>query len=156
MKIYSCIPIMFFFTSCYSQQHEANCYANQLDSLKRTVIYTDVKNKALDTLHSWISSGIMASGIPPLRNGFEWKIDDAIFFNKNRTRVILLIIEKDTVFNSKSDYIQFYFGIRTKQDWRFYFKSLLAMYIPRKINAENIPHSFEELSVIGTEQVLKE
>ncbi len=98
----------------------------------------------------------MASGIPPLRNGFEWKIDDAVFLNSNKTRVIFLILEKDTVFNAKSDYLQFYFGIRTKNNWQFYFKSLPTMYIPKKLNGEYGAHSFEELSAIGIEQVLKE
>ena len=147
---------MFFFTSCFSQNHKANCYANQLDSLKSTVVYADVKSKALDSLQSWIKSGIMASGIPPLRDGIEWKMDDAIFFNEKRTRVIFLILERDTVSSSKSDYVRFYFGVQTKQNWQFYFKSLPLMYIPRKPNDENRAQGFEELSAIGIEQVLKE
>lgn len=156
MKIYIYALTIFFFTSCYSQQHKTNCYNSQLDSLKNTVLYNNVKTRALDSLNSWINVGIMASGIPPLRDRLEWKIDDAIFFNKKRTRVIVMILERDTSINSKADYIAFYFGIQINQNWQFYFKSLPLLYMPRKLNYENTTQSFEELSSRGIEQVLKE
>ncbi len=155
MKVFIYSFVTFFFASC-SAQHRDNCYSAQLDSLKATAIYNEVNNKALDSLKSWINSGITASGIPPMRNGFEWKIDEAIFFNQKKTRVLFLILAKDTVFNSKSDYIHIYLGIKKKQDWQFYYKSLPTLYIARKADAESTPHSFEELSAIGVEQVLKE
>lgn len=156
MKIFKYALLLIVFSRCAAQQQQLGCYETQLAALKQTLLYTDVKSQALDSLHSWINNGIMASGIPPLRNGFEWKIDDAIFFNSNKTKVIFLILEKDTVSNAKSDYLQFYFGVRIKQHWQFYFKSLLTMYIPRKQNEEYKAHSFEELSATGIKQVLQE
>lgn len=154
MKVFIYSFVIFFFASC-SAQHKKDCYNTQLDSLKATAIYGEVKNKALDSLQSWVNSGIMASGIPRLRNRLKWRIDDAIFFNQKKDRVIFMILESDTVLGSKADYIHFYLGIKKKQDWQFYFKSLPLMYIARKTENENA-HNFEELSAIGVEQVLKE
>lgn len=156
MKMVKYAILLIVFSKCAAQQQQLSCYGTQLGALKKTLLYKDAKRQALDSLHSWINNGIMASGIPPLRNGFDWKIDDAVFFNENKTRVIFLILERDTVFKAKSDYLQFYFGIRTKQRWQFYFKSLLTIYIPRKLNDEYRAQSFEELSRTGIEQVLKE
>jgi hypothetical protein len=155
MKVFRYSFIIFIFTSC-SAQHKKDCYNTQLDSLKAKAIYGEVKSKALDSLQSWINSGITASGIPPLRNRLKWKIDDAIFFNQKQTRVIFMILERDTVLGSKADYIDFFIGLKAKQDWCFYFKSVPSMYIARKLDNESTPHSFEELSAIGVEQVLKE
>ena len=155
MKVFRYCLIVLFFASC-SAQNKIECYKTQLDSLKATAIYNEVKSKSFDSLQSWINNGITASGIPPLRNRVTWKIDDAIFFNQEKTRVIFMILERDTVLGAKADYINFFIGIKAKQDWHFYFKSLPSMYIARKSDNESTPHSFEELSDIGIEQVLKE
>jgi hypothetical protein len=155
VKAFGYSIFVFFFAGC-SAQNSKNCYYSLLDSLKTTAIYLEVKNKAYDSLHSWIDEGIMSSGIPPLRTRVKWKIDDAVFFNQSKNRVIFMILERDTVSDSKGDYINFFIGVKTKQDWQFYFKSLPSMYIARKADNENKVHSFEELSAIGVEQALKE
>ena len=79
----------------------SNCYFDQLNSLKGTAIYSDVKSQALDSLQSWVNSKIIASGIPPLRKRIEWRIDDAVFFNSKKTRVIFMILERDTALIQK-------------------------------------------------------
>lgn len=145
--------LLIVFSRCAAQPQQLSCFKTQLDSLKKTSLYNEVKSQALDSLNSWVNSKIMAIGIPPLRKDVEWKLDDVIFFNKEGTKAMVLILEKETASNSKLDAVKYILGNLEKNNWQFYFKTLPVLYIPRP---EGTALDFTSISAFGVKKVLKD
>ena len=97
---------MILFLGCHGRQAQLDFFNKSLTALKNDKTYQEVKKDSKDTLGSWIKAGIQAAGIPPLRGPVAFKF----FFNSQKSRCILLILEIDPSENATLDIIQLMFG----------------------------------------------
>ena len=66
------------------------CYADSLKNLQNEPVYNEVMSQFADTFKI-MKSDKRYFGAPP---GFDNKIDEAIFFNKNKTECLLIVLQK--------------------------------------------------------------
>jgi hypothetical protein len=81
-----------FFTNCTGNSikeidSKNECYSEKLENLKKTQVYNEVFTQFSKDFDS------LKKEMPELRLR-PYKIDDAIFFNKNKNECILLILQK--------------------------------------------------------------
>src|SRR5262249_39739197 len=90
------------------------CYQEKLDKIKNGSIYKEVFSQFKDTLHLLICQ----SGVFGVAGYSENKPDDAIFFNKDSTKCLLLILQK-TKRNDLFGNARIVGGSRYGQKWLF-------------------------------------
>jgi len=123
------------------KQAYLNCFATYHDSISKLAIYKEVKQKFTDSLNSWIALSLAPKG------NFEgdiWKVEDAIFFNGDKTKCILLIsvLAIDSV--KKYDMVKINVGEIINGNWHFYYKSYPAEYYFRD-NNYNKPYTAQQI-----------
>jgi hypothetical protein len=140
---------------CKSGNEQLQHFNAELKNLEKTEKYKVVKKLANDTLQKWINSDITSTGIPPLRTFIKWKLDDAIFFNEDKNRCIILILERDTTPYAKLDAVKLLLADYNLNHWNFYFQSLPALFYQRNESKAN-GYNFDELSALVRKDILKE
>jgi hypothetical protein len=133
-----------FLSSCLHGKKEIifkknDCYSKKLERLATDTLYLSVYSQFVDSFESLKKS----EKILQFR---ENKIDHAIFFNKNRDKCILLILQKssDTILFGYGRAVE---GIRVNKGWQF---SLSREYIFDKDYLKLFnDNSFDNISMIA-------
>jgi hypothetical protein len=96
------------------------CFQSELKKLKLTVDYINIIGSLSDTLNSWIERDI--KGVRYFKKN-EFKISDAVFFNKDKSKCLLLyaIVNQDT--SVAHDEVQIVAAEKINNAWQFYIQS---------------------------------
>ena len=73
------------------RQTKMNCHADKLKEIKELSLYKEVMNQFVDTFKI-MKNDKRYFGAPP---GFDNKVDEAIFFNKNKTECLLIVLQRN-------------------------------------------------------------
>lgn len=141
------------------------CYLESLNEIQQKPVYNTVRNALQDTLDAWMSRKL--NGIRSLKHS-EWKIDEAVFFNNECDKAILLVLNRDTQkivnFRTKEnpelraptqDNIETVFAYIENGNWQFYTYTMPTIVVIREQYGKKDPMTFEELSKIGRKEVLQ-
>ncbi len=156
------LAILMFMNSCKSQQNKQNDFFIKTIREKRYSNESELLVRQFeDTLKNWININI--ESVQVLKS-LKWCIDKAVFFDEQKHKAIILILEKDTsqylekrfdydeLELTSFDYIKLIYANKTKDSWDFYYKSLPLLVIPR--NRISTPNTFNELSTFGRIEIL--
>ncbi len=148
--IFSC-----FSFSCENTQKKANntaIYSQYLRTSENVIgkgEYYLIREMAVDTLNSWINRKIDFWQYEKI--GYTVKIDSLICFNKERNKLITVLLAKTLNKNSSIDGVHFFYGVKIKEKW--YFFSGPTMYIPRNKDSLQTPTSFTKLHKIAMQEI---
>ena len=153
------------FTGCSGQQEQLNCFNNYVKTNEKDPLFGDLKNGLTDTLNVWINKRIKKTKI---FQQLIWHVDEAIFISPEKDKAIMLILEQDTAkyiskdlepdrsIRTSFDYVELIYANKEIDGWHYYYQSMPSMVIPRPSNNKENPISFENLSEIGRNNVLKD
>lgn len=137
---------------CKSAEEQQLCLKDYINEVKGTPEYISVRSAAKDTVSSWISKDVKFFG--HLDTDTMWKIDNAIFFNEDRSKALLLLLKVYTKSNPKMDFVEMLAAEKRDESWHFYSQGFPSIALPRKLNS-NQPHTFEKLSEISREELIR-
>ena len=123
---------------------QLKCFNEYIEEIKKEKEYTIVKQGLTDTLNAWIERGLYEVQYFKV-NKPKWKIDDAVFFNKDKTKCLLLILIQDGDIQSNEDYIKIIGAEKINEKWQYYYVSYVDYIYLRENNNYQV-HSFEYLS----------
>jgi hypothetical protein len=85
----------------------------------------------------------------------NWKVDDAVFFDKKKEKALLLLIvqPKDSLY--PADYVKTIGAEKINGEWVFYYISYADIEYFRIKNG-NLPYSFVHLSKSGREELIND
>ena len=140
------------FYSCISPAGQQQCLNNYLSEIKNSPDYNKIRSAAKDSVTYWATLNIENFyGI----NSTKWEIDSAVFFNEDKSKALLLLLEIDTVSTAKLDYINLIAAEKKGADWHFYTEGMHLIYLDRERNKNGRPFTFKELSERGRYQLIR-
>jgi hypothetical protein len=137
--------------SCNSKKFEQKCVAEYFAKVNSTDEYEAIKEAAIDTLTKWQNMNIRYA-ITLKRN--SWRVDDFIFFNKNKSRALLILLKVDKDINAVLDFAEMLAAERKDGQWFFYSASMPTMGFNRE-RKEMKEYTYEELSKGMLQKVLR-
>jgi hypothetical protein len=148
-----CILILVLFTliSC-GQTKSDTAFQNYLNSIQNSKDYVEIRIKLKDSIQSWIDRQLYEL---LFYKNLNWKIDDAVFFDKDKKKALLLILAqvKDSLY--PHDYVKIVGAEKISGSWEFYYPSYPVVIHNRDIN-KNKPYSFEQLSISGRNELTED
>ncbi|MBK6482162.1 MAG: hypothetical protein IPG01_03280 [Chitinophagaceae bacterium] len=116
------IQVIWITPSCSQMKEEKQlkCFHEEVEKLKPTFEYMNVMKNFQDTLNSWIERDIKA--VRYLKRE-EWKISEAVFFNKDKSKCLLLYATIDPDTSAVHDEVQIVGAEKISNAWQFYIQS---------------------------------
>jgi hypothetical protein len=154
-KVMPCTLILLVLLCLYSCSTEKSKTANfdrLLTNYKLSPAYADVKNTAKQDLEKWIQADLEEVHI---LTECKWKLSDDVFFNTKKNRAYLLLLIQDNNKSAELDYVYIMYAAREDTKWNVYFSSLPSYVFPRARFGSNKTISFEQLSKISRNELLK-
>jgi hypothetical protein len=146
------ILITFLNLRCKSTNGQQHCLEDNIKEIKATSEYNSIRSAARDTISKWATLNIKTFyGI----NRTEWELDSAVFFNKDKSKALLLLLEVDTVLTAKLDYIKLLAAEKKGDNWYFYAQSMHFIIYDREENPQGRPYTFPELSLKGRYELIR-
>ncbi|MEA5139520.1 hypothetical protein [Arcicella rigui] len=155
---YLYILLVLFCNACNNENNKLECYQLLLTKLKNEKKYNEVMSTAMINLPNIVNSDSKRKLNDP--SYIETTlIDDAVFFNTNRNKCLLLVLQK-TSKDLKLDQVLIIQGTYNRNKWEFSYDRLPL--VPEVIYSVNktikggkpISNSFEYLSNEGRKFVL--
>jgi len=141
-----------FIFGCTSNEqvlrHAKNeCYADSLKNLQNEPVYNEVMSQFVDTFKIMKSDKRYFGASP----GFDNKVDEAIFFNKNKTECLLVVLQK-SIYDLVFGQARMIRGVLQGKKWVF---KTSTEYIFEKSYYKFYPeNSFESISKLARYNVL--
>ncbi|WP_158799334.1 hypothetical protein [Pedobacter sp. L105] len=148
------IIVYIFSTGCEHKKNKEVMFEEQLKQLRGNKTYQDVLVTANKSLNKWLADGLEDVLV---LNDYNWKVDDAVFFNSKKNRCYLLLIIQDKDLNATLDYIYVMYGALEHGKWTIYFEGLPGLVFPRDRYSKNknAPIPLDTLSKAGREEALR-
>lgn len=153
------IFLLVLFSNCKNTPaNKIECYASSLRKLQKERIYDDVIKSASYSLVNLKNR----DGKRPYKDSsiiVSSEIDKTIFFNKDRNKCLLLMLQK-TSSDLKIDQVQIVQGTLKNNSWTFSYDRLpdipeITLTVKKHIqNKKSINNTFNYLSIAGQEFVL--
>lgn len=148
-----CVGLLFilFYSSLSCGQTTSNkAFENYLNSIYNSKDYREIKSRLHDSVQSWIDRELYELLFYKKLN---WKIDDAVFFDRTKEKALLLILAQVRDPRHPNDYIKIVGAEKINGNWEFYYASYPVVEHNRKDNGNNI-YSFEQLSQSGRHELI--
>lgn len=126
------------------QAQKLKCFNQYLEEVKKDKEYEIVRQGLVDTLNAWIERGLYEVQYFKV-NKPTWKVDDAVFFNRSKTKCLLLILIQDGDPQSNEDYVKIIGAEKNNEKWQYYYVSYACTIYFRETNNYQV-RSFEDLS----------
>lgn len=140
------ILIVFITISCKTQSQKLDCLNSIIEKNRKDKNYYIIENTLKDSIANWNNNN--NNGLIQGYNEDEWKID-AIIFNKQKNRCLIIILEIDTRSNASLDYVDYALGEKKQElNWDFFITGIAGLAIPKG-------ESFENLSIIAREKIIE-
>lgn len=112
--------IIFYSCSNASLDEQFFCYKKELVNIKQTSLYIQMMQSFRDSLDNWLKLDI--KGVRYLKT-WKWELSDAVFFNLDKSKCLLLYsaIDPDTL--AVFDNVQIVGGEKINNQWHFYIQS---------------------------------
>lgn len=139
------VQIIFITPSCsqVKEEKQLQCFREEVEKLRSTFDYLNVMKSFSDTLNSWLVKDIKAVRY---LNREKWSISDAVFFNKDKSKCLLLLASIDPDTSITFDGVKIIGGEKINMIWHFYFQSYPMCLYNRKENEQKRPFTFEEMT----------
>jgi len=146
--------ICFLLTSIVScsQKKSDSIFQNYLSNIHNTKEDIEIRAKLKDTIQSWIDRQFYEL---LFYNKVTWKIDDAVFFDKDKKKALLLVLAQVKSPSFPDDYVKIVAAERIGGNWEFYYVGYPVITHIRNEN-NNKPYSFEQLSISGREEITQD
>lgn len=156
VKRFLIILILIFNYSCKGTEEQQQCFNAYINEVKGTPEYNSIRSAAKDTVLNWIRMDVKFFG--HLDTDAIWKIDSAVFFNKDKSKALLLLLQKDTDNKAVFDNVKMLAAERKDNKWQFYSQGFPTIGFDRRLDpatSTKRPYTFEELSSISREELLR-
>jgi hypothetical protein len=132
------------------QKHTDSAFQAYMNGIQGTKDYTEIRAKLKDTIQSWKDRELYEL---LFFKKVKWAVDDAVFFDKNKEKALLLLIvqPKDSLY--PADYVKVIGAEKISGDWEFYYASYATIEYYRNRNGHH-PYSFVHLSKSGREELI--
>ncbi|MFC5272315.1 hypothetical protein ACFPIB_16995 [Adhaeribacter terreus] len=123
--------------------------------VKETPEYNSVRSAAKDTVSNWISRDVKFFG--HLDTDAMWKIDSAVFFNEDRSKALLLLLEIDKKSEVVFDYVKVLAAEYKEGNWQIYSQGFPTIGFDRSLNpATSVrrQYTYKQLSEISREELI--
>jgi hypothetical protein len=137
---------------CSAEKSKTVLFDQLLTDYKLSPAYADVRNAAMQDLNKWIQADLEEVHI---LTECRWKLSDDVFFNTKKDRAYLLLLIQDNDKSAELDYVYLMYAAKKDVKWNLYFSSLPGYVFPRKRFGSNKTISFDQLSKISRNELLK-
>jgi hypothetical protein len=127
-------------------------FHDYLDGIRKTKDYAEVRSKLKDSMDSWIHRQLYELLFYPKVN---WKIDDAVFFDKDRSKALLLILAQVKDSTWPEDYVKVVGAEKLAGHWEFYYASYVVNIFRRSANGGQ-PFSFPDLARLCRKEIIED
>lgn len=107
------------------------CYKNYLENVNTTYEYKKVLNDFTDTLNHWM---YLKLAVYSQLYDTNWDIEKTVFFNKEKSKALLLVSGIGIDLNDKADFVKIIAAEIIDSSWHFYYKSYPVEYYFREYN----------------------
>jgi hypothetical protein len=140
---------------CKSTEEQQRCLKEYITEVKGTPEYVAVRSAAKDTVSNWISTDVKF--FEHLDTDAIWKIDSAVFFNYDRSKALLLLLQiykkSDVVF----DYVKVLAAEYKEGSWHIYSQGFPTIGFDRSLNptaTTSRQYTYQQLSDISREELI--
>lgn len=137
--------------SCGNKNSDA-AFQIYMQGIQGTKDYVEIRTKLKDTIQSWIDRQLYELLFYKKVN---WKVDDAVFFDKKKEKALLLLIVQPKDPHYPADYVKTIGAEKINGSWVFYYASYPDIDFYRNINGHQ-PYSFEHLSKSGRNEIIND
>lgn len=143
MRYFLLVISVIFTFGCKSEEEQQQCLRQTVNDLKRTPAYVSVRAAAEEKVRHWVATD--ADILGGAQNTTEWRIDSMVFFNEDRSRALLLLLQKDLSSKAEADFIKVLQAENLEGEWQFdnWFAPKVA--VPKGASSSSIDE-FEQLS----------
>jgi hypothetical protein len=131
------------------QSDSAEVFRQYLAETETTPDYAEVRSKLHDSIQSWIDRGLYELLFYPKVN---WKIDDAVFFDKKKSKALLLILAQVKDSTGPEDYVKVVGAEKLAGRWEFYYAGYVVD-ICRRSDHQSRVYSLADRAAIGRREI---
>jgi hypothetical protein len=124
--------LMLNMSYCSSQGRNQKVFDSYLNSISTDNEITELKNNLKDSVQKWINMGLY---YVLFLDKTTWKIDEAVFLNKQKNKALMLVLiqPKDILWGM--DYAKLIGAEKIDEKWKFYYASYpLSVFDRKNIN----------------------
>jgi hypothetical protein len=152
LKYLSLLSFLLATISSCGQKKADSVFQNYLGGIHNTKEDIEIRAKLNDTIQSWINRQLYELLFYKKVN---WKIDDAVFFDKDKKKALLLILAQVKSPLFADDYVKIVAAEKIGGNWEFYYVGYPVVTHRRNVN-NNKPYSSEQLSISGREELTQD
>lgn len=141
--------LLFIATGC-GQSSKNSVFQKYLTETQKDKTWSEIRLLCKDSLQSWMDRGLY--DVLFLKKQ-EWEIDSAVFFDKDKSKALLIVLVKVINGYVPVDYTKIIAAEKINNKWRFYYRSYAITDLLRSDN-NNKPYTFSQLSKSAREDLI--
>jgi len=143
------IPLLLY--GCKSTDTQEKCFDAYVTRISTDPEFNLIRSAAMDTTIQWGRKNLRAfSGF----NHQLWQMDSAVYFNEDKSKALLLLLQVDKRANVRFDNVKMIAAEKINDDWNFYAQSMPTIGFDRTLNSDTKPYTFEKLSEASRKEII--